>query len=436
MDRAQLLQKIKDAGIVGAGGAGFPTGIKLSCNAEVVIGNGAECEPLLRSDRLLMENQAGKIVAGLKAAMLVAGAKKGYIALKKKYKKAVEALSKVLPKDIELLLMDSYYPAGDEQQIVYEATGRVVPTGGLPIDVGAVVQNVTTLFNIAEAVAGRPVIERYVTVNGEVDSPAVFKTPLGVTVKSLIKAAGGPYDMSDYCVIIGGPMMGRITTDLEEPIVKTTGGILVFSKCHPLISKKTGSEQMDLKLAKSICCQCNFCTQLCPRNALGLKVEPHKVMRAAANGISDIKDGNGIFSCCDCGLCTFYACNFSLAPSRMMQRRKQGMIQSGIKPQKSVANPVSSNINDTKVPVSRLIARLALSKYDRDLEIKEIGTVNKVSLPLKMHIGAPAKPLVNSGDHIEKGQKIAEADKGISANVHASIAGVVHVTDNEIVIEG
>ncbi len=440
MDKQEILQKIKEAGVIGAGGAGFPTHVKLNCRAESVIANAAECEPLLRTDRLLMEHHADKVIAGLKAAMQCAGAKNGIIAIKAKYHRAISALEAAFAGDpsITMMQMKSFYPAGDEQQIVYQATGRVVPTGGLPLDVGVVVQNVATLANIADAITGKPVIEKYVTVNGEVQNPAVFKAPMGASIRTLIAAARGPKDLSDFRIIIGGPAMGRVTDDPDEPVQKTTGGILVFPQDHPLILQKTGNAQTDLRLAKSVCCQCTFCTQLCPRNALGLKVEPHKVMRAIAmNAPQGMGDLSGIFSCCDCGICTLYACNFSLAPSRMMQRMKQELTAAGIKPIKKTADNVSDNLYDIQVPVSRLLSRLGIGKYDKDLPLhEELIAVTQVKLTLKMHIGAPAKPLVKTGDFVEKGQMIASVEAGVGANLHASIAGIAKVTDHQIEITG
>ena len=437
MEKAEILLKIKEAGIVGAGGAGFPTHVKLNCQAEVVIANGAECEPLLRTDRLIMENYASKVVIGLKAAMQASGAHRGVIAVKKHYHKAVDALQQAArgESDISFLLMDSYYPAGDEQLIVYEVTGRVVPTGGLPLDVGAVVQNVSTLMNIADGLEGIPLTDKYVTVNGVVGRPAVFKVPLGTSVRALIRAAEGPSNLDTYGVIIGGPAMGRITQDVDEPVTKTTGGVLVFPEDHPLLQKRCGNPEEDLRLAKSVCCQCNFCTQLCPRNALGLKVEPNKIMRAVALNAPDLGEVNGIFSCCDCGLCTMYACNFQLGPSRMMQRVKQELMKAGVKPVKKVAREVGSNINDIKVPVSRLMMRLGIEKYDADLPLIEtFENVSSVRLPLKMHIGAPSRPVVQTGDHVDKGQLIAASAGNVGADLHASISGTATVTEQAIEI--
>ena len=436
MDKQQILNKIKEAGIIGAGGAGFPTHIKLSCSADVVIANGAECEPLLRTDRLMMETYSKKIMLGLKAAMYVTGAKRGVIALKKKYVKAVDAMRGALDSSTELYLMDSFYPAGDEQQIVYEVTGKVVPTGGLPIDVGAVVQNVATLVAIADALQGTPVMEKYVTVTGDVSDPAVYKAPIGMPITELIAAAGGSKDDSEYRVIIGGPMMGRVSENISAEVVeKTTGGIIVMPKDHTLIRQKTRDLMQDVRLAKSVCCQCNYCTQLCPRNALGLKVEPHKIMRALALNADNFGEVNGIFSCCDCGLCTQYACNFQLAPSRLMTKVKQELAKAGVKPEKKVALSVADNMESIKVPVSRLMIRLGIVGYDKDLPLKDerINT-DCVRLPLKMHIGAPAVPIVKTGDNVKAGQMIASVNNGVGANLHASMTGIATVTDKYIEI--
>ena len=424
-----LIECIRDAGVVGAGGAGFPTHVKVNCRAEYVIANGAECEPLLRVDQQLMERYPQRLVAGLLAVKEQVGASHAVIGLKAHYHGAVEALTKAIQgTGIRLLTMESHYPAGDEQVLVYEATKRVVPTGGLPLDVGAVVVNANTLINIADAIDGVPVTHRFVTVAGEVEKPQTLKVPIGTPIAQLLKKAGAPADMQEYVVILGGPCMGAIETNLQTPVTKTLGGILVFSKNHPLIRQKTNHPQQELKLAKAVCCQCNFCTQLCPRNALGLRVEPHKAMRAAANqNLQLLGDYNGIFSCCNCGICTYYACNFGLTPSRMMQRMKQQLQEAGIKPKKQVAAEVDSAIEHKKLPVQRLMARMGILDYDRPAPLNPTALkATRVSIPLKMHIGASAAPVVIAGQQVEAGQVIGEIPPGaLGAKVHASISGTV-----------
>lgn len=438
MTKQELISKVKNAGVVGAGGAGFPTHVKLDANAEYLIINGAECEPLLRVDRLLMENYAEKLCSAVELIKTAVGAKHAVIATKSHYKKAVEALKKATANsEISLHLMKSYYPSGDEQQMVFEVTGRVVPTGGIPLDIGVVVANVATVLGVADAVNDVPVTEKIVTVTGEVLRPVTLRVPIGTPISELLKAAKAPQDMTGYVMIIGGPCMGFVGTDIKMPVTKTTGGIIVLPETHPLILQKQRSIDSDAKLARAVCCGCSMCTQLCPRNSLGLNVEPHKVMRAFAYGDVQLAAKNGVFSCCDCGICTYFACNFGLSPSKLMSSYKADMGKAGIKPIKQVFGEPDRDIEGKKVPVKRLMARLGVAQYDGDAPLDdEILSVKKVTIPLKMHIGAPAQAVVGVGDKVKKGQLIGRAKDGaLSVNIHASIDGTVVAAGDEIVIE-
>lgn len=425
-----ISDKIREAGIVGAGGAGFPTHVKVNAQADIVLANGAECEPLLRVDQQVMRDYAKEVVQGMRLAMEQTGAKRGVIALKDHYRDAIAALQKEIGQksDVTLHIMKSYYPAGDEQQIVYEVTGKVVPTGGLPLDVGAVVCNVSTLMNIAQAMEGTPVTEKLVTVGGAVKHPATFNVPVGISAKELLLAAGGTTEECEY--IVGGPCMGKVVQDLDIPIEKTTGGLLAIPKNHPLLQQK--NDEMQLQLIQAVCCQCSMCTQMCPRNALGLNVQPHKAMRSIAQGIDLTENANGTFSCCDCGLCTYYACNFGLKPATVMAKMKAGMRSGGLAPKKEVYSTPDTGIEQKRLPVSRLIARLGIGEYDVPAPIKkELLKTNGVKLPLKMHVGAPSIPVVAVGQSVKKGDLIAKIPEGaLGANIHASIDGVIReVTD-------
>ncbi len=424
-----LLAKIRGAGVVGAGGAGFPTHVKLNCKAEYVIANGAECEPLLRVDRHVMAVYAEHVVRGVRIAMDATGAKEGIICLKSHYKDALSELEKQVAKhdNIAVHKLKSYYPAGDEQSMIYEVTGRVVPTGGLPVDVGCVVCNVSTLVNIANAMQGKPVTHKHVTVTGEVDNPCTVCVPVGTPINILLKHAG--FKLTDeYTLIIGGPCMGTLCDDAKTPVTKTTGGVIVLKKEHPLVAKKTKTTKTDIKLAKAVCCQCSLCTQMCPRNALGLNVTPHKAMRAIANETGDLLgDVNGIFSCCDCGICTYYACNFGLKPSHVMTGLKASLVKSGVKPVKEVHSSADDGQSLKKVPVSRLIGRLGINEYDVPAPmVADALPVKNVKILLKMHIGAPSVPIVKKGDVVTRGQLIAQIPpNSLGANAHASITGTV-----------
>ena len=428
-------EMVMNAGILGAGGAGFPTHVKINCQAGAVIVNGAECEPLLRVDQQVMELYAAEVVEGLRLVMEQTGAKEGVIALKKHYEGAVKALGAAIEPfgQLRLHLLREYYPAGDEQQIVYEVTGRVVPTGGLPLDVGAVVCNASTLLNVADAAAGKKVVEKYVTVGGAVRTPRTFKVPVGISCRELLEAAGGTDGPCRY--IIGGPCMGRVTDDPDVPVTKTTGGFLAFPVDHPLW--KLREETLNMQLIRSVCCQCSMCTQMCPRNALGLNVQPHKAMRTIAQGTDLLGDANGGFSCCNCGVCTYYACNFGLKPSQAMQQMKAMLAQKGVKPRKEVYTRADRSIDDKKLPVKRLIARMGLERYDVDAPLSEkLLPTGQVRIMLRMGVGAPSVPVVGVGDKVRKNTLIADIALGkLGVKMHASISGTVTaVTDSYIEI--
>lgn len=428
------LKRIKEAGIVGAGGAGFPTHVKLDCEAELVIINGAECEPLLRVDQQLMEVNSQEVIDGLKIAMSLVGATKGVIGLKGKYKKAIAKLEKLVENEslIELNIIQDFYPAGDEQQLVYEVTKKVVPLMGIPIDVGVVVINVLTAINIAKDV---PVTDRVITVTGAVDQPQTLIAPIGTPFSELIKECSGPKDIENYSLISGGPMMGYVEEDWDTPVTKISGGIIILPKLHSLIVKKTRKTETDLNLTKAICCQCSMCTDMCPRYILGKNTEPHKVMRGLANeDPSALGTISSVVSCCDCQLCSLYACPMDLDPGKITNMVKQSLLKLGAKTEKIVPYEVEPLRDSKKVPTKRLIARLELTDYNVDAPLNlNIFKIKTVKIMLKQHIGVSATPLVNVGDTVFKGTLIATCNEQLGANVHSSINGNVTKISKEYI---
>ena len=209
-----LVDKVKKAGVVGAGGAGFPTWKKIDARVDHVIANGAECEPLLHNDQYLMSREAASVVKGVELVMKSVGAKRGAIALKEKHKDAVAAFRRALKKKdhIRLLFLQNSYPAGDEFVLVYDATGRVIPESGLPLDVGVINSNVETFKNVADADGGRPVTHRYVTVAGAVRNPVALEAPIGTSLADLIERAGGP-ETKEYALMPGGVMRAKLSYD-------------------------------------------------------------------------------------------------------------------------------------------------------------------------------------------------------------------------------
>ena len=199
---------------MGAGGAGFPTHVKLDAQVDYVLANGAECEPLLHKDAELTENYVEQVLRGMEISQEATGADKVIFGIKAKRKKTVAVLEKAIQaKDIKIQLFGDYYPAGDEYVLVYECTGRLIPAGGIPLQVGAVVHNSETLFNMAEAMEGRPVTKKILTVTGEVKTPMSMAVPVGITLQEAIDIAGGA-TTDDYAVFVGGLMMGKIVQDL------------------------------------------------------------------------------------------------------------------------------------------------------------------------------------------------------------------------------
>ena len=222
----QEIEIIKNAGIVGAGGAGFPTHVKLSSQVETLIINGAECEPLINVDKQLVEFYFDKVYEGIKITAGLIKAKKVVLALKEKYEKALSIAESFKQQEVkfEVFKLGDFYPAGDEQVLVYEVTGKIVPEGGIPLQVGVVVINVETLLNIYKAASGENVTSKYVTVNGEVKNPLTLMVPVGTPVKQLIEFCGGA-SVSEYACLDGGPMMGKLVDPDTYAVKKTTKSI-------------------------------------------------------------------------------------------------------------------------------------------------------------------------------------------------------------------
>jgi RnfABCDGE-type electron transport complex C subunit len=446
----EIVRKVKDAGVVGAGGAGFPTHVKIAAQVDTVIGNGAECDPLLRSDQQLMANRAPEVIEGLRLVMQASGAERGVIALKREYTRAVAALQRATRHDenISLHLMESHYPAGDEFVLVYEVTGRLVPEAGLPLHVGCIVQNVGTLFNIARAQKGIPVTHRLLTVTGAVNEPKTLNLPIGTPIGEAVAWAGGikiprwtTRSEEDYAVVVGGPMMGWLAQSLSEPITKTTTGLIVLPRNSPVVRSLGRPLGSWVKRGRSTCDQCRDCTDLCPRYLLGHDLEPHKVMRSINYGLTEpTAIITAAVLCCECRLCEAYACPLELSPMAYYKEIKRQLAAQGwenVIHKRSDLTPHPMR-EYRRVPMERLVARLGLTEYEKcscPLDERE-HQPKHVTIPLKQHIGATSRPVVKVSDGVQRGDLIARISEGkLGANVHASISGRVEaVTGEHIVI--
>ncbi|MCW8803151.1 MAG: 4Fe-4S dicluster domain-containing protein [Ignavibacteriaceae bacterium] len=430
-----LSEKIFNAGVVGAGGAGFPAHIKAKSKVEFVLANGAECEPLIHKDYELMLHFPKETTRGLGLLIESTSAKKGYFGIKEKNVKAISAISKYLNGKSELAKLGDFYPSGDEFELVYEATGRLIPPAGIPLDIGCVVNNVETLFNIALAEKGISVTKKFICVAGAVKKASSFFVPVGTSFKDMIEFVGGA-KVKEFGIFVGGVMMGHLTFDLNEVVTKTTAGIIVLPKDHYLIKRKNQPEQNWHRIGKSACDQCSYCTEFCPRYLLGYQVEPHKVMRS----LGFTKTGSAVWNrmaelCCSCGLCTLYACPEDLYPKEACDKAKVEMRKAGIKfiQQKPVkVHPIKEG---RRVPLKQLIMKLKLQNYDIEAPFNsEKIKVKKVKIPLQQHIGKIAEATVKKSDMVEEGQMIGKVPDGeLGANIHASISGKVKEVTKEFI---
>ncbi len=419
--------------MVGAGGAGFPTHVKLAGRAECIILNAAECEPLLHKDKEMLRAYPDEILAGLTTAGELVGAKEIVVGIKSKYADVIELLSPRMPAGGRIVPLSDSYPSGDEFVLVYDVTGKVIPPGGIPPHVGCVVINVETAYNIA---AGVPVTDKFLTVAGAVHSPVTLRVPVGLSIGEAIALAGGAWTASPR-VLTGGVMMGALAS-LDDPISKTCGGLIVLDADHVVVRRYEAPWKTIARIGASACDQCSFCTEFCPRYLLGHPIEPHKAMRS----LGFVEDREpavvGTQFCCECNLCTMIACPEDLDPKNVCTRNKGRLAAAGEKWTVD-AHPYRAelHLDNRRVPVSRLMLKLGLRQFKNEGPLREPHCQPaRVVLPLKQHAGPPARPVIHDGAKVQRGDEVARPNDGArGARIHASIAGACRVLADRIVIE-
>ena len=317
--QSEIISKILEAGIVGMGGATFPSHVKLTVpegkKAEFLIINGVECEPFLTADHRLMLEKGAEIIIGIELLKRALNVKTALIGIESNKPDAIQNLRLISQgyKGIEIYPLKVQYPQGAEKQLIEAVVNRQVPSGGLPIDVGCVVHNVATAYAVYEAVQkNKPLIERVVTVTGpEVKKPRNFLVRLGTPISFLIEKSGGlPTDTGK--IISGGPMMGKALTSAEISVTKGTSGILLFPE--------------DLSRREDVqnCIRCAKCIAVCP-----LRLQPYLLMSLSQKLLLDRVEKEHVLDCCECGSCS-YICPSNrplldyirLGKNRIMQKRK------------------------------------------------------------------------------------------------------------------
>ena len=320
LSKDEIIKIIEEAGIVGMGGAGFPTNVKLSPkNADIIdsiIVNGAECEPYLTSDYRRMVEQTDKLVKGLKIVLKIFPDAKGYFGIEDNKPEAIEALLKATENEdrIEVVPLKTKYPQGGERSMIYAVTGRKINSKMLPADVGCIVHNVDTIYALYNAIYnGKPLIERIVTITGDaVRTPKNFQVRIGTSFRELIDAAGG-FTTEPEKIISGGPMMGFSFFNIDVPVVKGSSSLLAF------IKDDVSHEE------PSACIRCGRCAAACPEHLLPMKL----AALAGQNEPEEFKKLGGM-ECVECGCCS-YVCPAKRQVTQSVRSMKKLIIASARK---------------------------------------------------------------------------------------------------------
>ncbi len=437
---ADLKTKLQQNGVVGAGGAGFPSYGKLAEGASILLINAIECEPLSYTDFVLLREKLYDIAAGMRVVMDAAGIPTGILAVKD-YRANLLGLTdgQTLSEGITVKHAPNVYPVGDEINLIYTVTGRLVKPGCLPITEGVIVYNAETVYNIGRAAQQNlPVTEKWLTIGGDVSQPVCVKAPVGMRFSDLLAAVG--VKVPDTHVLIdGGPSMGVIKP-ISEVVTKTTKALLILPKTIPAVIGKQRTVQENLRMAASVCCQCTRCTDMCPRHLLGYPLEPHKMVRSTLSAAQETPALIQSASlCCSCGVCANFACCQDISPMQVIKEYKKILAQNKLRytagPDETFTpHPDRSYRMLNSIKWEEL---LGVAKYDRLPDyLPEKLQAGVVEIRLSQHIGAPAAPCVKVGDTVTENQPVAKAANGLSVAQHASIAGkVTFIDEKRIIIE-
>lgn len=437
MELSKLKELAAAAGVVGAGGAGFPTSVKLASGPDTLLINGAECEPLLHTDYMLLREELAEVLRGTRLVLEATGIEKAYMCVKQH---TAERLGweqgDVLEKGITVYCLPDVYPMGDEVILTYQVLKRIVPPGGLPGQVGVLIQNVETLYNLARAERGIPVTHKWLTVAGKVAQPFVTVVPVGTPVSALFKAAG--VTVPEDCVVLdGGPAMGAVIRVNEAVIKKTTKGLCILPKSSAAVSGKLSLERTIAVHASANCCQCSLCTDLCPRALIGYPLEPHRIVRSAMSAMEENPEAFAAAQvCCGCGVCELTSCCQGISPRRVYERAKAVLMKHKIRYRHTGELKAHPDRDFRMLPIERFKMRIGVAPFDIPAEYREVAVNGDVTLFTRQHVGAPAQVLVKAGDTVTAGDCVAKAAEGISASIHTPIAGTVKAADETRIVIG
>ncbi len=433
-----LKKLMKESGIVGDGGAGFPSYAKLAEGADTLVVNGSECEPLLYTDFTIMKRELPYVLEGTEAVLDYCHIPRALLCIKAHNAKRLNlSEGERLSDRVFVKVLPDVYPIGDEVSLIYQATGRVVRPGNLPITAGVIVYNVETMYNLAKAIRfGEPVTMKWLTVGGDVPEPQVMLVPVGTRVVDLFDKLGITVD-EDHVVLDGGPSMGRLINYELAEVTKTTKAILVLPREIRATESKLINEKMAIARAETACCQCTRCTDLCPRAMLGYPLEPHKMVRTAM-GAAEVTPSLVLSAtlCCGCGICENLACSQGISPKAVINNYKALLAANKMKYVAKADVEVRPERDYRMIPSEKWASHLGVHRYDRlPPFVGELRDFRRVQMPLGKFIGIPSVPSVENGAYVRVGEPLGIPAEGLSVGLAASIEGRVTITDTKIIID-
>ncbi len=427
-------EQLKNAGIVGAGGAGFPAYAKLAQGADLLVVNGAECEPLLYTDYYLLLREMPMVLDGIQAVLKQGGIPSALLCVKAHTAARLGLTDKTkLAENILLKVLPDVYPMGDEISLIYQATGRLVRPGNLPITAGVIVYNVETLYNVAAAVKFcTPVTMKWLTIGGNIANPIVTRVPIGTSIAELFEKNSITIP-EGHVVLDGGPSMGKIINATTAVVSKTTKGLLILPETSAAVESKKLDGEKSIARAETACCQCTRCTDLCPRGLLGYPLEPHKMVRTAKGAAKIMPDMVlAATLCCGCGVCETLACCQGISPKAVINEYKTMLAKKGMRFVAKDDVKVATEREYRMIPSERWASVLGVARFDKLPTFKGESTdFERVEIALRQHIGAPSVAVVKDGAKVNRGDLIAESANGLSIPGHASITGVVTIVNGE-----
>ncbi len=434
----ELKTLMKNAGIIGAGGAGFPSYAKLAGGADTLLINGAECEPLLYTDYIILKRELATVLTGINTVLDNTGITRAVLAIKEHTAKRLSYIDgEELDDRVRVRVLPDVYPIGDEVSLIYESLGRLVNPGSLPITVGVIVYNIETMYNLGYTVRrGEPLTMKWLTVGGDIERCVVLRVPIGTRIEDLLNRLGIELD-EEHTVLDGGPSMGKVINPRRASVTKTTKGILILPNNTQAIMSKNINEELAISRAETACCQCTRCTDMCPRALLGYPLEPHKMVRTAM-GVAKALPQMVISAtlCCGCGICESIACSQGISPKAVINSYKAVLSKNGMRFLTRQPVDITQEREYRMVSSDRWAGTLGVKRFDKVAEyIGEIVDFDRFEIPLNRHIGAPSIPCVKDGDRVRRGDVIAVCDDGLSIPQHATSDGIVTIDKRKIIID-